>query len=238
MLVIVVCVAVSIGTVRGAVLPDTPKMLEERTKPYIEVLSRVVLSEGEVVETRSITTKSPISSIEISGGGIMVEVTCQQEQSLQIIGDPEMVRMIETDISDGQLQISGASWQSGKKGVVVKVGVQTLEDLEMSGANTIKITRLLANQLDVEMVGACVLDIAGKAKKLTIEASGACIVNAKDLIAEKIVVEAEGASKIIVNAEKQLCATVSGVSKIVYYGDPKTVNKDVCGMGRIVQQMK
>lgn len=193
---------------------------------------------GDIVETRTIAGIQSFTSIDINGGGITVEVTCQQEPSVQVIGDPELVRTIETDIDDGQLQINGSSWKSGKKGVVVKVTVQTLEEIQMSGANTIKIIRLNANQFDVEMSGACVLEVSGKARKFNVEASGACIVNAKDLIAEKIVVEADGASKVIVNAEKQLCASVSGVSKIMYYGEPKTVNKDVCGMGRIVQQTK
>ena len=193
---------------------------------------------GDIIETRTIAGIQAFTSIEINGGGITVEVTCQLEPSVQVIGDPELVRTIETDIDDGQLQISGSSWKSGKKGIVVKVTVQTLDEIQMSGANILKIVRLNTNQFDVEMSGACVLDVSGKARKFNVEASGACIVNAKDLIAEKIVVEADGASKIIVNAEKQLCASVSGVSKIMYYGDPKTVNKDVCGMGRIVQQNK
>ncbi len=193
---------------------------------------------GEVTETRFNASAQNFTSIEINGGGITVEVTCQLESSVQVIGDPELVRMIETDIDDGQLQISGSSWKSGKKGVLVKVAVQTLDDIQMSGANILKIVRLNTTQFDVEMSGACSLDVSGKARKFNVEASGACIVNAKDLIAEKIVVEADGASKIIVNAEKQLCASVSGVSKIVYYGDPKTVNRDVSGMGRIVQQTK
>ncbi len=201
-----------------------------------KTISRVVLDDGDVIETRSVAGAQTITSIDVSGGGIVVEVTCQQESGVQVIGDPEAVRSIETEIDDGQLQISGSSWRSGKRGVVVKVGVATLEDIQISGANSMKVARLQANQLDIEMSGACMLDISGKVKKLTIEASGACIVNAKDLLAEKIVVEADGASKIIVNAEKNLCASVSGVSKVVYYGEPKNVSKDVCGMGRVVQQ--
>lgn len=223
-------------------LPEPPLRLTSAISPKkamrLETITRIVLPDGDVAETRAISTKEPITSIDVSGGGILVEVTCQQEPSVQVIGDPDVVRSIETDVDDGQLQISGSSWKSGKKGVVVKVGVQTLEDIEMSGANTIKIGRLLANEIDVEMSGACVLDIAGKAKKFSVEASGACIVNAKDLVAERIVVEADGATKVIVNVEKQLCASVSGVSKVVYYGEPKTLNKDICGMGRIVQQPK
>ena len=227
---------VALEAAYSLVLPPIPPTFAFAKNFGIETVSRVTLPDGDVVETRSLSASDPITSIEIQGGGITVEVTCQQEQGLQVIGDPDMVRTVETDVDDGQLQISGSSWRSGKRGVVVKVAVQTLEDIQMSGANIIKVVRLNANQLDVEMSGACSLDISGKARKFNVEASGACIVNAKDLIAEKITVEADGASKIIVNAEKQLCASVSGVSKVVYYGEPKTINKDICGMGRIVQQ--
>lgn len=166
-------------------LPPTPPNFALPKNFRVETISRVVLPDGDVLETRSLSASDPITSIEITGGGITVEVTCQQDQGLQVIGDPDMVRTVETDVDDGQLQISGASWRSGKKGVVVRVSVQTLEDIEMSGANVIKVVRLNANQLDVEMSGACSLDVAGKARKFNVEASGACIVNAKDLIAEK-----------------------------------------------------
>ncbi|TAE22346.1 MAG: DUF2807 domain-containing protein [Candidatus Kapaibacterium sp.] len=221
----------------GLLLPLPVKFASVlHSRADVATISRIVLENGDVVETRSVSGAQAITAIDVSGGGIVVEVTCQQESGVQVIGDPDAVRSIETDIDDGQLQISGSSWHSGKRGVIVKVGVGTLDNIQISGANTVKVVRLLANHLDIEMSGACMLDISGKAKKLTIEASGACIVNAKDLIAEKIVVEADGASKIIVNAEKQLCASVSGVSKVVYYGEPKNVNKDVCGMGRVVQQ--
>jgi hypothetical protein len=190
-------------------------------------------TEADVVESRAIT--KPFTAIEVDGGGITVEVTCKQDHSVQVIGEADLVKAIETEVDDGRLIISGSSWRMSKKGVVVRVSIDMLNSVEMSGANVMKITRVDSPQLDVEMSGACVLDIAGKVKKFSIEVSGACVVNAKDLLADRIVVEADGASKAVVCASYHLCATVSGVSKIVYYGEPKNIDKDISGLGKISQ---
>jgi hypothetical protein len=70
-----------------------------------------------------------------------------------------------------------------------------------------------------------------------LDVSGASAVNVKDLIAEKVYVEASGACKAVVYAEKYLSASLSGVSKVMYWGEPKEVNKDICGLAK-VSQMK
>lgn len=185
----------------------------------------------EVVERR--TLAKPFTAIEVSGGGITVELTCQQEPKLEIIGEPEAVKTLDTDISDGRLEISGAAWKFGKKAIVVRVSTQTINDISMSGANVLKASRISTDVLDVELSGACVLEASGKVKKLRLEVAGASVVNVKDLIAEKVIVEADGACKAVVYAEKYLSATVSGVSKVLYVGEPKEISKDVCGLAKV-----
>lgn len=185
----------------------------------------------EVVERRSLA--KPFTAIDISGGGITVELTCQQEPKLEIIGEPEAVKTLDTDISDGRLEISGAAWKFGKKAIVVRVSTQTINDIVMSGANVLKASRISTDVLDVELSGACVLEASGKVKKLRLEVAGASVVNVKDLIAEKVIVEADGACKAVVYAEKYLSATVSGVSKVLYVGEPKEISKDVCGLAKV-----
>ena len=66
-----------------------------------------------------------------------------------------------------------------------------------------------------------------------LEVSGASSVNVKDLIAEKVIVEVDGACKAVVYAEKYLSASASGVSKVIYFGEPKEINKDVCGLAKV-----
>ncbi|MCU0425447.1 MAG: DUF2807 domain-containing protein [Candidatus Kapabacteria bacterium] len=185
----------------------------------------------EVVERRSLS--KPFTAISIAGGGITVELTCQQEPKLEIVGEPEAVKTLDTDISDGRLEISGAAWKYGKKAIVVRVSTPSVNDIEMSGANILKATRISTDVLTVELSGACVMEASGKVKKLRMEVAGASVVNVKDLIAEKVIVEADGACKAIVYAEKYLSATVSGVSKVLYVGEPKEISKDVCGLAKV-----
>ncbi len=185
----------------------------------------------EVVEVRRVA--KTFNAIDVNGGGITVEVTCQQEPKIEIIGEPDAVRTIETDISDGRLEISGAAWKFGKKTIVVRVSMQNLNSIEMSGANVMKVSRINTDVLDVELSGACVLDASGKVRKLMLEVAGASVVNVKDLIAEKVIIQADGACKATVYAEKYLSATVSGVSKVIYWGEPKEINKDVCGLAKV-----
>ena len=194
---------------------------------------RAFTSEGteEIVEQRRIS--KPFTAIDVNGGGITVEVMCQQEPKIEIVGEPEAVKMIETDISDGRLEISGAAWRAGKKAIVVRVSTQFINSIEMSGANVMKATRINSDVLDIELSGACVLEASGKVKKLMLEVSGASVVNVKDLIAEKVTVEADGACKATVYAEKYLSASASGVSKVMYWGEPKEITKDVCGLAKV-----
>lgn len=186
---------------------------------------------SEIVEERRIS--KPFTAIDVNGGGITVELTCQQEPKIEIVGEPEAVKMIDTDISDGRLEISGAAWRASKKAVVVRVSTQSINSIEMSGANVMKVTRINSDVLDVELSGACVLEASGKVKKLMLEVSGASVVNVKDLIAEKVIVEVDGACKATVYAEKYLSASASGVSKVMYWGEPKEITKDVCGLAKV-----
>lgn len=199
-------------------------------RSFASILARENGTE-EIVEQRRVSKN--FTAIDVSGGGITVEVVCRQEPKIEVIGEPEVVKFIETDISDGRLEISGAAWKFSKRAVVVRVSMQTLNSIEMSGANVMKASAINSDVLDVELSGACVLEASGKVKKLMLEVSGASSVNVKDLIAEKVIVEVDGACKAVVFAEKYLSASASGVSKVIYFGEPKEINKDVCGLAKV-----
>jgi hypothetical protein len=213
---------------RNFTLPPFATHLLSRS---VVVSSTRVDGTEEIVEQRRVTKN--FTAIEVNGGGITVEVVCKQDPKIEVIGEPEVVRFIETDISDGRLEISGAAWKSSKRAVVVRVSMQTLNSIDMSGANVMKASGISGDVLDVELSGACVLEASGKVKKLMLEVSGASSVNVKDLIAEKVIVEVDGACKAVVYAEKYLSASASGVSKIIYFGEPKEINKDVCGLAKV-----
>ena len=220
--------------------PDAEKN-GDRGKKFILVYERATDSAPggaeEIVESRPVGKS--FSAIEVSGGGITVEVVCRQEPKIEVIGEPEAVRSVETSIDDGRLEIAmkSGNWKFSKKALVVRVAMQNLEEVEMSGANVMKVSNIQSDVLTVELSGACVFEASGKTRKLMLDVTGASAVNVKDLIAEKVYVEASGACKAVVYAEKYLSASLSGVSKVMYWGEPKEVTKDICGLAK-VSQMK
>ena len=67
-------------------------------------------------------------------------------------------------------------------------------------------------------------ELAGKVDRLSIDGSGACSIDAKDLNADYASVDLSGASKAKVNADKELRYDIPRSCKITYYGNAKLIN--------------
>jgi len=177
-------------------------------------------------ETRTLPN---FTAIEASGALCLIEVTCQQQPSISFVGFSS-TRGVDVDIDDGVLTLSGAARGNN---LVIKIGVPTLESIELTGAQMVKIAKLSTQEFNVDMSGACQLELSGKVKKLWLGISGASFVNAKELQSDVVVVESCGASKADVHVVREICASASGVSKISYSGKPSTVRKEASGLAII-----
>lgn len=174
---------------------------------------------------------SNFTAIEIDGAGLLIEITCQQQPNVQIVGEKSGApRTINTEIDEGTLYITGTPTNSR---VVVKVSVPKLEQLEINGAQVVKLYNLASPELSVQIDGASTLEAFGKVRKLNLEVAGAGMVNLKELSVESLFVECAGAAKAVTTVEKQIHATATGVSKILYYGKPSSVKKESCGLAVI-----
>jgi hypothetical protein len=89
--------------------------------------------------------------------------------------------------------------------------------------------------LKIDSTGAASVKATGKAKSLSISSTGAGDVDTTRLLAEKARVSVSGAASINVYASEQLDVSVSGVGSVNYSGNPKTVNKNVSGLGSVNQ---
>jgi len=82
-------------------------------------------------------------------------------------------------------------------------------------------------------MGASKFQCAGETARLTIDVSGAGSVDARELHAKDAIVKTNGASSVTLFATESLDANVDGVGNVDYYGNPKTVNKKINGMGSL-----
>lgn len=171
-------------------------------------------------------------AIEVSGA-YEVEIVAQKERSLEITGDDNILPLVTTEVKNNVLHIGSSKGYNVTRAITLKITVPELEGVSTSGASKIVVSGIKNSEMKIDSSGASKLALSGETKKLDIDTSGASNIEAKDLHAEKVDVQSSGAGFVNVYATEQLDASVSGVARIDYYGEPKTVNPTVSGPGSI-----
>lgn len=181
------------------------------------------------------TEKRALNSFKAidSEGAFEFEVTCQQPLSFSIEGDDNILPLIQSDVRDGVLYLRPEKGYSSRSLIVIRISVPNLENIKASGAGKFHITDLKNDAFTVETNGATALTAAGQTKSVEIRNTGAGKIDTDGLHAQKAKVDISGAASVDVYASEQLDASVSGVGRVSYSGNPKTVNKNVSGMGMV-----
>lgn len=186
---------------------------------------------------------SPFNSIKISGG-IEVFLSQSNEEAVAVSASEEKFRdKIKTEVVNGTLRIfydgDRLTWNIGNKKLRAYVSFKNLNNLEASGASTVKINgTLTASSLNVKLSGACELTgsikatdvkidvngasnvkLNGNVANIDIDASGASDVKGYNLSTDECIVNASGASDINITVNKEISAHASGASSIHYKGN-------------------
>jgi Putative auto-transporter adhesin, head GIN domain len=186
-------------------------------------------SETRVVEKFTAIVISGSANLEIEQTG---------EESLEITVDDNLLELFTTEVRDGTLFIGVAegkrlSWNG--KGPRIKVTVRELHKLKVSGAVSVKATKLDTDSLTISISGAGSASIAGRTDSLSISISGAGSLDAINLQAKRAIVIVSGAGDVTLNVNEELDARVSGAGSIWYVGSPRLQSR-VSGAGSIKQK--
>jgi len=183
------------------------------------------------------------SSIEVSDA-IDLYISQGNTEAVAISGSTDDIKArIKTEVRSGTLHIffdgKGLNWKRwGNNRMKAYVTYKTLENLEASGACNVKTTDpIKQNELKMEMSGASDftgeikvtrfhlsasgasnIKISGTAANASFDATGACTIKAYDLITDMCKIDASGASNIRITVNKELNASASGGSNILYKG--------------------
>ena len=186
---------------------------------------------------------SGFKAIEVSDA-IDLYISQGTEEAVAISGSTDDIKTrIKTEIRSGTLHIyfdgKGLNWKKwGNNRMKAYVTYKTLESLEASGACNVKSTdpikqpelkiemsgasdftgELAVGKLRLNSSGASNIKISGKADNASFDAAGACTIRGYDLITDMCKINASGASSIRVTVNKELNATASGGSHILYKG--------------------
>lgn len=102
----------------------------------------------------------------------------------------------------------------------------------LSGASDLHL-EVETESLMTKVSGAGNIHLFGTASRHRIELSGASNLNAKDLLTQETQISLSGAGSADVYASESLDASLSGVGKIQYHGDPKDKQINKSGLGSI-----
>jgi len=186
---------------------------------------------------------SGFSSIEVSDA-IDLYISQGNTEAIAISGSSGDIKAhIKTEVRSGTLHIyfdgKGLNWKRwGNNRMKAYVTYKTLQSLEASGACNVKTTDAIKqSELKMEMSGASDftgeiivtkfhlsasgasnIKISGIATNASFAATGACTIKAYDLITDMCKIDASGASNIRITVNKELNASASGGSSILYKG--------------------
>ncbi len=215
--------------------------------------SQLVGERGNGVRTSNTYTVEPYHEIAISGA---FEVLLQPANDHRVVleTDENLVDFIEIYVDSGKLVIHTDYRLLSDEGQQVRVpfhdGIRALTSagasritsadtlhtndlhITLAGVSSLNLA-LEADNISLTMAGTGSAQLNGKTSTLQMTLSGAGAIDTKNLPAQKVTVELSGAGKAEIYALDTLLASVSGMGKIIYLGNPAVVRREVSGLGRV-----
>lgn len=179
-------------------------------------------------------------------------------QKVEVEGDVEDLRHLETTVTNGRLRIgtkqnSGMSSYRNRGSIKVYVTMPTIKALTVSGSGTIKaaeavktgdlaltvsgsggieLANVTADKLNSALSGSGNIDVSGVAPTQDVSVSGSGNVKASKLRSEACHVAISGSGNCRLMATKSLDASIIGSGDVYVMGSPK-ISSSVIGSGRI-----
>lgn len=172
------------------------------------------------------------NSVDVSGV-FQVEIVAGKDYSVEVQADDNVLPLVETKVDGNVLHIDLSEKASTRNDLIVRITAPNIERVETTGAAKVTASGISNDSFAIESTGASKVNLSGQTAKLDIEITGASLVDAEQLQAVNVDINASGASKIAVNVSGELHSEASGASKIVYSGDPKTVDNHQSGASSI-----
>ena len=193
-----------------------------------------------------------------AGSAFEVEITRSDSYGVSVTVNQSLVESLEVSVSGNTLHISlkpnvgltGAATMKAKVTMpeltgldlsgasrTTLVGFNSGKSLksEVSGASTLR-GDLTCGDASFNVSGASKVNLNGSAQDLNVEASGASTVDLSNFASQNTVVNASGASKVIVNTSGTLDVEASGASTVRYTGDPAKVRENSSGASTVGPQ--
>ena len=188
-----------------------------------------IMGNGHIVtDTRPVTDFSEIEA----NGGFYIEWR-NGPPSLSITTDQNLLQYIANENVDHRLRLHsrGNLWPTHHINVVISS--PTRAGAKLTGAARLTASQLSGHSFAIESTGAAKVTLDGNVDDLVTDMTGASKLDADSLQVKTATISSTGASHAEVKVSESLKVSITGAGKVVYAGNPPTVEKHVSGAGSI-----
>jgi len=169
-------------------------------------------------------------------GGYEVKIDCQQKQSLAIETDVNLLPLVKTEVHNNTLHIYTKGILFPTHRIRIAVSVPNITEFTLNGSTDGDINNINNSTFDIGIHGSGKLHLNGKSGTVHINTSGSSKVDAALLISENTDIQINGSGDIQVYATNSIGVQINGSGTVKYKGEPKSVNQQINGSGRIVRE--
>ncbi|MDP9187187.1 MAG: DUF2807 domain-containing protein [Verrucomicrobiota bacterium] len=188
-----------------------------------------IMGNGHIVtDTRSV---SDFSEIE-ADGGFQIEWR-SGPPSLSITTDENLLRHIDNRNVDHRLRLHSRGNLWATHGVKVAVSSPTRLGAKLTGAARLTAKQLSGHSFAIESTGAAKVMLDGNVDELVTDMTGASRLEAESLQTKTAEISSTGASHAEVAVSDTLKVSITGAGKVIYSGNPPTIEKHITGAGSI-----
>lgn len=171
-------------------------------------------------------------SVDIKGSFSLV-ITCGNNFVAEITCDSNLLPYISTEVRSQKLFIFTRKSICTTKGIKIFISAPDIRSLDASGSNDISVKSIDNHRITVNMDGAGALNLSGNTEEFEANLFGSNHLYAENLHSKKTSISISGSSDANVHAFDLLKIDISGVGGIIYYGNPKTILKNISGIGKL-----
>lgn len=171
-------------------------------------------------------------SVDIKGSFSFI-ITCSNNFVTEISCDSNLLPYIATEVRSQKLFIFTKKSICTTKGIKIFISAPDIRSLDASGSNEISLKNINNHRITVNLDGAGDLYLSGNTDEFEANLFGSNHLYAENLHSPKTRISISGSSDARVYAIDLLKIDISGVGGVIYYGNPKTILKDISGIGNI-----
>lgn len=180
-------------------------------------------------EKRSVAS---FDSLDVNYVG-SIQVRSQEQKSLEINGDDNIIPFITTEVKNGTLYIRSNKGYNPQQKLQIIISTPDLKRFFFDGVGEANLSNVKNDRIEIDIRGVGSFTASGETKEADITLSGVGSVDAKNLHAVNVKINSSAVGNVDLYVTGQLDVNASGVGEVNYYGNPKIVNRQAEGIGKI-----